>query len=90
MITSKAIIENIELEERNVEYRFPLPKGTREFVVRLRETEDLVQVAFVSGNETTYANLIGDHLQFKQEARNGELFFRTEKGGKTIEVMIKI
>ena len=90
MITSKAIIKNIELEQSGIEYRFPLPKGTQEFNVRIRETEDLVQIAFVSGNDTTYANLIGNNLQFGQQARNGELFFRTEKGGKTVEVMVKI
>ena len=90
-VTSRQIVENIRLEERNIEYRFPLPSGTSELTVRVRETEDMVQVAFVSGGQVRYANLGNGFQEFRVEGtKGGELFFRTDKPVKTVEVMVKV
>mgnify|MGYP001619515968 FL=1 len=89
-VIARTILENIKLDKANMEYRFELPAGTQAITVKLRETDDLIQVALVTGDETTYANLAKEFPEFSQDVRSGELFFRSQKGGKTVEVLIKI
>ena len=84
---TKALIKNLEIKEPNLIYSEKLPHGTQEFLIKVRERNGLVQVAFESSLGVTYANLGDGYEEYhEEEAKGGSLYFRAEKGGQMVEI----